>query len=146
MKNRSHTYDINRPRFRHGHKYSKYKKCLSIIFICIKQHLSNIWSSIHEKVKQHWGWVEKSVDYKRIACSSKLNFTRISHCQNRRDIKYCTFLWQTVGLFTCESVRHTLERHCVIMSFSLTVSLIANDVVTISYNKHPFNLFQYRNG
>ena len=21
--------------------------------------LSNIWSSIHEKVKQHWGWIEK---------------------------------------------------------------------------------------
>ena len=27
--------------------------------ICIKQHLSNIWSLIHEKVKQHWGWVAK---------------------------------------------------------------------------------------
>ena len=25
----------------------------------IKQHLSNTWSSIHEKVKQHLGWVEK---------------------------------------------------------------------------------------
>ena len=25
----------------------------------IEQHLSDIWSSIHEKVKQHWGWVEK---------------------------------------------------------------------------------------
>ena len=24
-KNRSHRYDINRPRSRHGHKYSKYK-------------------------------------------------------------------------------------------------------------------------
>ena len=23
--------------------------------ICIKQHLSKIWSSNHEKVKQHWG-------------------------------------------------------------------------------------------
>ena len=27
--------------------------------ICIKQYLSNIWSSIHENVKQHWGCVEK---------------------------------------------------------------------------------------
>ena len=27
--------------------------------ICIKQHLSKIWSSILEEVKQHWGWVEK---------------------------------------------------------------------------------------
>ena len=53
-------YNINRPRSRYGHKYSKCKKCLSMmILICIKQHLSNIWSSIHEKVKQHWGWVEK---------------------------------------------------------------------------------------
>ena len=26
---------------------------------CIKQRLSNIWSSTHEKVKQHWGWAEK---------------------------------------------------------------------------------------
>ena len=32
------------------------------MLICIKQHLSNIWSSIHEKVQQHW--VEKSVIYK----------------------------------------------------------------------------------
>ena len=30
MKNRSHRYDINRPRFRHGHKSSIYKKCLTI--------------------------------------------------------------------------------------------------------------------
>ena len=25
MKNRPHRYDINRPRPRHGHKYTKYK-------------------------------------------------------------------------------------------------------------------------
>ena len=37
-----------------------FKKSLSMMMlICIKQHLSNIWSSIQEKVKQHWGWVEK---------------------------------------------------------------------------------------
>ena len=35
-------------------------KCLiMMIFKCINQHLSKIWSSNHEKVKQHWGWVEK---------------------------------------------------------------------------------------
>ena len=28
---------------------------------CIKQHLSNTWSSIHDKAKQHWGWPEKKV-------------------------------------------------------------------------------------
>ena len=31
----------------------------------IKQHLSNIWSSLHKKVKQHWGWVEQSIAYKK---------------------------------------------------------------------------------
>ena len=30
-----------------------------MMLIFIKQHLSNIWSSIHDKVKQHWGLVEK---------------------------------------------------------------------------------------
>ena len=40
MKNRSHRYDI---RSRHGHKYGKYKTCLSMMMlICIKQHLSKI--------------------------------------------------------------------------------------------------------
>ena len=43
VKNRSHRYDINRPRSRHEHKYSEYKKCPTVMmFICIKQQLSNI--------------------------------------------------------------------------------------------------------
>ena len=53
MKNTSQIY-INKPRPRHGHRYTKYKMNLSIIMVvCIKQHLSNILGSIHEKVKQH---------------------------------------------------------------------------------------------
>ena len=40
--------------------------CLNILIdLCIKQHLTNIWSSVHEKVKQHWGWVEKNDAYKK---------------------------------------------------------------------------------
>ena len=43
MKNISHSYDINRSWSRRGQKYSKYKKCLTIMMlICIKQDLSNI--------------------------------------------------------------------------------------------------------
>ena len=65
MKNRSHRYDIKRPTCRHGHKYSKYKKCLSMmILICVNQHLGNSWSSMQEKeekFKKHWSWVEKKV-------------------------------------------------------------------------------------
>ena len=65
-KNSSLRYGINRPRPRNGHKYTKYKMCLRIMMvICIKQHLRNMWSSTHEKVKQHWGWVEKKRSYKK---------------------------------------------------------------------------------
>ena len=54
MKKSSHRLDINKSWSRHGHKYSKYKKCLNMMMlIYIKQHPSNIWSSIYEKVKQH---------------------------------------------------------------------------------------------
>ena len=37
MNNRSHRYDINRPRPRHGHEYTKHKMCLSLTMVlCIK--------------------------------------------------------------------------------------------------------------
>ena len=81
-KSRSHRYDINRPRSRHEHKYSKYKKCRSMMMlICIKQHLSNTWSPVHEKVKQHWGWVEKSIAYKKTA-RVRCKFNTITLLQN----------------------------------------------------------------
>ena len=51
---------------RNGDKYTKSKQRLSImIAICIKQHLSNILSSVLDKFKQYWGRVEKSVAYKK---------------------------------------------------------------------------------
>ena len=60
MKNRSQRNDINKPTPRHRHRHIKYKMCLSTMIVTyIKQDLSNIWSSIHEEVKQHWSWVEK---------------------------------------------------------------------------------------
>ena len=80
MKNGSSIYDTNRPRRRQGHKYTKYKMCLSIMMvICTKQHLDNIWNSIHEKVKQHWGWVKKSVAYKK-SCTSSLAKISVFPC------------------------------------------------------------------
>ena len=49
-------YFINRPRPRHGREYTKYKSCLSIMMVIgVKQHLSNISSSIQDKIKQHCG-------------------------------------------------------------------------------------------
>ena len=57
MEKRSYRYNINKPRCRHDHKYSEYKKCLGMMmFTCIKQHLRNNWSSIH---------VKKSIAYKK---------------------------------------------------------------------------------
>ena len=56
IKSRSHRHGINKPRPRHGYKYRKYKMFLSILIVmCIKQHLRNVWSSIYEKVMQHYG-------------------------------------------------------------------------------------------
>ena len=69
MKNRSHRYEINRPRSRHGHKYSKYKKCLCkmmpIMYLTTpKQHLKlNSWKSC-AILGLSW---EKNVAYKK-AC------------------------------------------------------------------------------
>ena len=40
---KSHRYDNNRLRPRHGHRYTKYKMWLSMMMLlCIKQHLNNI--------------------------------------------------------------------------------------------------------
>ena len=53
----SRRYDKNRSRQIRRHRYKIYLSIMLVV--CIKQHLSNIWSSIHEKVNQNWGWVEK---------------------------------------------------------------------------------------
>ena len=42
IKKRSYRYDIIRPRSRHGHRYSKYKKSLNMMMlISIKRELQN---------------------------------------------------------------------------------------------------------
>ena len=35
MKTRSHRYDINRPRPRHGRRYTKYEMCLSVMTVIV---------------------------------------------------------------------------------------------------------------
>ena len=50
MENRSHRCDINRLRPR----CTKYKTCFSMMMLkCVRQQISNICSSFHEKVKRH---------------------------------------------------------------------------------------------
>ena len=59
-KYRSHRYDINKPRYRHEHKYTKWKMCLGMmIIVCVMLQLSNIGNSNNEKIK----WAKKSVAY-----------------------------------------------------------------------------------
>ena len=67
MKRRSHRYEINRLRPRHGHEYNRYIMSLSMMTLtCVKQHLSNIWNPNREKVKQRWGWAEKKHSLQKI--------------------------------------------------------------------------------
>ena len=85
IKNRSQIYVINRPRPRHGHKCTKYKMYLSItMVICIKQHLSNIWSSIHESwatLRPSW---QKSVAYKKRVYSTFMYVFIMSYARLER--------------------------------------------------------------
>ena len=76
MKNRSHRYDINRPKSRRD---TNIENIVSVsgsmmMLICIKQHLSNIWSSIHKKLSNTETELKKSVAYKK-AC--RLSFYEV---------------------------------------------------------------------
>ena len=105
IKNRSEIYDINRPKPR----YNKYKKCLNMmLFMYIKQHLNNIWSSIQEKVKQYWGWIEKK------RCLQK---KCVFHMKTRIYLKYF--------MNNCRLIESSAYRkHCQIKCFELLHSEI----------------------
>ena len=48
-------------------EYSKYKKGLIMMMvICIKQHLRNIWSSIHEKLSKTEAELKKALLIKKV--------------------------------------------------------------------------------
>ena len=47
MKNRSHGYDTNGTRPKHGHKYSKFKMCLIIMMVI--ENLSNTETELNKK-------------------------------------------------------------------------------------------------
>ena len=59
-----------------------------MMFICIKQHLSNIWSSVHEKFKQHWGWVEKALLIKK----------RVEHNPDKYAFCFLFFLYLNIKI------------------------------------------------
>ena len=65
MKNGSHRYDTDLDVDMDANIVNIQSKDIlrvtMMMLIFIKHNLSNIWSSIQVKVKQHWGWVEKGV-------------------------------------------------------------------------------------
>ena len=66
MKNRSHRYDINRPRPRHGQRYTKYKMYLSIMMvICIKQHQATFEAQFMKRLSNTEAELKKSVAYNK---------------------------------------------------------------------------------
>ena len=74
MKNSSYRYGIHRPRPKHGHKYTEYNKCVGMMkLMYIKQHLSNIWSSIQEKVKEQFNWFAVEISFPYILPTLALN-------------------------------------------------------------------------
>ena len=73
-KNRSHRYGKNRPRFRHGHKYRTYKKCLSIMMLIYI--LSNTYAAYEaqfmKKLSNTETELKKNVAYKEVCNGSGL--------------------------------------------------------------------------
>ena len=61
---RLHRYHINRPSSRHGHKYSKYKKCLSMtMLICDALH--DLVPFVQFKKREEHPW--RSVNFSKVA-------------------------------------------------------------------------------
>ena len=76
LKNRSHRYNMKKINPRHGYGNNKYKIRLSMIMVmCNKQHLSNIWSLIHEKFTNTGAELKK----KRVIFLSDCNGARSHH-------------------------------------------------------------------
>ena len=77
MKNRSHRRDINRPKLRHGHKNSKYSKCLGMMMlICIKQHLETFAAQFMKKFSNTEAGLKKNVACKKDVYSNYIH----RHC------------------------------------------------------------------
>ena len=65
IKNRSHRYDINRPRSRHGHKCSKYKKFLSIVILYVFSNTEATFQFMKE-LSNTEAELKKSVAYMKL--------------------------------------------------------------------------------
>ena len=60
MKSKSHRYEIDRPRRRHGHKYTKYK-----MYLFISNTLATFEAQFMEKLTNIEAELKKSFAYKK---------------------------------------------------------------------------------
>ena len=73
MKNRSHKYDINRPRSRHGHKYNKYKKYFTMMILYVLCNtLATCEAQFMKKLSNTEAELKKALVIKK-TCISPLN-------------------------------------------------------------------------
>ena len=95
-------------RDRHGHKYAKYKICISkMMVICTKQHLNNIWSSIHEKLSNTEDELKKGVAYIKTCILVWLkNSTKWKITMTMWNIEYTLSVSQTSGAESLARIRN----------------------------------------
>ena len=67
IKNRSHRYDINIPRSRYGHKYSKYKELLSMIMFELKKSVINTAQKMKFSITDFFSKCDQIRSFLRIA-------------------------------------------------------------------------------
>ena len=66
MKNTSDKYNVNRATLRHGHKYSKYKMCLSLMMIiCVNQHYATFEAQLMRRSTNTEAELKKALRIKK---------------------------------------------------------------------------------
>ena len=80
IKNRSHRYDINRPKSRQGHKFSIYNKCLTMILLtCIKQRQTTFEAQFMKKFSNTEAELKKSMELKMKIKKNHTHVKKMGH-------------------------------------------------------------------
>ena len=88
-----------------------------MMIICIQQRLSNIWSSVHVKVKQHWGRVGKeksmySFEFCHFYSNSSRSFPKFSRCNFVVQFLKSSIIWECRWLFIFQCYYNTFFSNC----------------------------------
>ena len=114
---RSPRSEANRPSSKHGHKYSKCKKCFSMMMlICINQHLSSIWSSIHEKVDRDIRYIAK-LEYRKLEI---LDMLQLYLKDTPAQVFFCDFCEIFKNFFFTEHLQTTTSDNIMKFIFPIT--------------------------